>query len=296
MSPPIVLDFDGSVGTAHEALRIDLRAWHDRIRFACSLRALRALRKVLDATLPTLHGSVLLGSGDFHHVSLPLIERATRDHAEFDVVVLDNHPDNMRFAFGVHCGSWVRRVAALRHVHHVHVLGITSSDVDAAHAWQNYLRPLWRGKVSYACLRVDTRWARRLGLDVRTFDSTASLLAHWSESLARSDRPVYLSIDKDVFSPEVVQTNWDQGCLNAGDLWSVIDALRGRLIGCDITGEVSIAHYRSRLKRWLSALDGQAEPSAATLTGWQRRQDDFNAAILRRLGHLSTSPRGAGIV
>ena len=61
--------------------------------------------------------SVLLGSGDFHHLSLPLVEleaRRQRSRAgSLRVVVLDNHPDNMRFPLGVHCGSWVGRAAAL---------------------------------------------------------------------------------------------------------------------------------------------------------------------------------------
>ena len=283
--PPVVLDFDGSVEGATDAICVDLRAWHDRIRFACSLRALRKLRKMLDVAAPAPHGPVFLGSGDFHHVSLPLIERIARSYSGFDVVVLDNHPDNMRFAFGVHCGSWVRRVAALPQVHHVHVLGITSSDVDTAHAWQNYLRPLRRGKVSYACLGVDTSWAQHHGLGkrVRTFDCVAELLAHWRADLSRSGRPVYLSIDKDAFSAEGVQTNWDQGRLLADDLWIVINSLRGRLLGCDVCGEVSIAHYRSRLKRWLSALDGQVKPPALELAAWQRRQAEFNAALLQHL-------------
>src|SRR6185437_14562738 len=136
---PVVLDIGGSLGT------------------------MRRFTAQLDAQLPAQYGTVFTGSGDFHHLSWPLIARL-KPAQSIQVVVLDNHPDNMRFPFGVHCGSWVRRVAALPFVEHVHVLGITSHDIGAGHAWENYLAPLLRGKLTYWSMGVDTGWSRRLGI------------------------------------------------------------------------------------------------------------------------------------
>src|SRR3989442_1305174 len=90
----------------------------------------------------------------------------------------------MRFPWGVHCGSWVRRVALHPAVSHVHVAGITSGDIGRAHAWENYLTPLRAGRLSYWSAGVDTGWARRLGVDAafRGFASVADLsrtLATW---------------------------------------------------------------------------------------------------------------------
>ena len=138
---------------------------------------------------PADHGTVFMGSGDFHHLSWPLIERcaAGRAPASLRVVVLDNHPDNMRFPWGVHCGSWVRRVARLPQVAHVHVIGITSGDLGAAHAWEHNLGSVWSGKVTYWSTGVDTRWSRWLGLGprFRSFPDRATLV----ERPARSWRP-----------------------------------------------------------------------------------------------------------
>src|SRR6185312_4599800 len=109
---PVVLDIDGSVGELPNRLVLPLAEWQEAIRFGCSLATMRRFRTLLDAQLPAHYGTVFTGSGDFHHLSWPLIVRL-KPATAIQVVVLDNHPDNMRFPFGVHCGSWVRRVAAL---------------------------------------------------------------------------------------------------------------------------------------------------------------------------------------
>ncbi|WP_442975290.1 hypothetical protein, partial [Salmonella enterica] len=108
-------------------------------------------------------------------------------------------------------------------------------------------------------LRVDTRWARRAGLGaaIRSFDSAADLLQSLRDDRARSRRPVYVSIDKDVLAPEVARTNWDQGVMDEATLAAALAELRHGLVGADITGEVSVWRYRSRLKRLLSAVDAQ---------------------------------------
>lgn len=284
MNAPLVLDFDRSVGALPGARVIDLSDWQEAIRFGCSLRRLRDLRAVIEQRLPERYGTVFLGSGDYHHLSWPLIERCAA-RGPFEVVVFDNHPDNMRFPFGVHCGSWVRQVALLPFVAHVHVLGISSGDVSARHAWENYLAPLARGKLSYWTLGVDTRWAARIGLEraFRSFDSADALLDRFVEERCGNAAPTYLSIDKDVLSPEVARTNWDQGRLDDGHLFRAIDALAGRLIGSDITGDVSAYRYRAWWKRKLSALDEQPAIDAAQLAAWQAQQHALNLRLLERI-------------
>ena len=284
MAAPVVLDFDGSVGALPGAAVLELRVWQEAIRFGCSLRRLRELVAFVAPRLPADHGTVFLGSGDYHHLSWPLIERRAA-HAPFEVIVFDNHPDNMRFPFGVHCGSWVRRVALLPSVAHVHVLGISSGDVSAAHAWENYLAPLRRRKLTYWTVGVDTRWAARLGLAdaFRAFDTPTDLLKGFiAQQRGRTGR-VYLSIDKDVLSPEVARTNWDQGRLLDSDLLGAIDALHGRLIGSDITGDVSEYRYETWWKRRLSALDEQPAIDPAQLAAWQAQQHALNLRLLERI-------------
>ena len=281
---PLVLDFDASAGALPGAAVLALAHWHQRIRFGCSLRCLAALQNELVVRMPADPGPVFTGSGDFHHVSLLLLQRIT-DHGPLDVVVLDNHPDNMRYPWGIHCGSWVSHVARLPFVRQVQVMGISASDVSLRHVLENRLLPLWRGRVSYWCLGLDVRWASYAGLGaaIRGFDSSRAMLDAFTEQQKNARAPIYLSVDKDVLSPEVARTNWDQGRLTEADILEVAACVRPRLAGCDITGDVSVAHYASRWKRWLSRLDAQPEVDGAELGQWQAAQHSLNRRILHAL-------------
>jgi len=278
---PVILDIDGSVGAIDGSVLLDVKDWHDTLRFACSIKQLTLFGRMLDSRLPPRHGTVFMGSGDFHHLSLPLIARAAEGRQKIEVVVFDNHPDNMRFPFAVHCGSWVWRVASLPQVAHVHVVGITSSDIAWTHAWENHLRPLYRGRVTYWSTGVAVGWAGRIGLGeaIRAFDSTTDLIDAFKRQMGRSSAPVYLSIDKDVLDPLEVTTNWDQGRLRTAAIVDVIERLRGRLIGSDVTGDISIACYRQWWKRFLSGLDRQAVPDPQSVQVWQRQQHETNRRL-----------------
>ena len=280
-APPLVLDIDDSVGELPGRVVLPLASWQEPIRFGCSLAVMRRFRALLEARMPARYGTVFTGSGDFHHLSWPLIARL-RPAVAIQVVVLDNHPDNMRFPFGVHCGSWVRRVAALPFVEHVHVLGITSHDIGAGHAWENYLAPLLRGKLSYWSMGVDTGWAKWLGIAraFHSFDTPEALVDAFVERQRGQNLASYLTIDKDAFAPEVARTNWDQGRLQLRHALALIASLRPGLAGSDINGEVSHYRYQSWWKRRLSALDEQPAIDPAQLAGWQAQQHALNLRLL----------------
>ena len=94
---PVVLDVDGSVGPLAREKRLPLADWQELVRFGCGLRSFRRFSQAMKEQLPAQHGTVLMGSGDFHHLSWPLIERCIADKGfsakhPLRVVVLDNHP------------------------------------------------------------------------------------------------------------------------------------------------------------------------------------------------------------
>lgn len=291
MNPPLVLDTDDAVLPLPDEIRIVLPpAWRESMRFGCSMSAMRLGVAQMQAQMPGFerHGTVFMGSGDFHHLSWPLIERCLASQVRpgghrLRVIVLDNHPDNMRFPWGVHCGSWVGRVALLPQVEHVHVVGITSADIGAGHAWEHRLAALQAGKLTYWSVGVNTRWAHWLGLG-RSFQSFAdgdAMIAAVCHELAASQAPAYLSVDKDAFAPSVVRTNWDQGCMQAHHAEQILAALRGSLVGSDVTGEISTWHYATRWKRWLSAADGQDTGTQVDdLADCQAGQAAFNLRLL----------------
>lgn len=285
---PLVLDFDASAGVLPGATVLPLATWQEDIRFGCTLRTFRRLVRHLDATMPAEYGTVLMGSGDYHHLTWPLVQRQ-RARGPFQLVVFDNHPDNMRFPWGIHCGSWVRKVALLPYVTHVHVVGITSGDIGAKHAWENYLRPLRAGKLTYWSMDVDVSWASRLGLAhaFKRFDHPDALTAAFVARLREQAQPTYLSIDKDAFSVDTARTNWDQGRIDERHAMAIIQALRGNIIASDINGEVSAYTYRTWWKRLLSGMDGQEPVPQSQLDAWQAQQRALNTRLLAAIAESS---------
>ena len=55
------------------------------------------------------------------------------------------------------------------------------------------------------------------------------------------NNPIYISIDKDVLSEKVVDTNWNQGEMNLNELETILHniIIRENVIGIDICGECS---------------------------------------------------------
>ena len=130
--------------------------------------------------------------------------------------------------------------------------------------------------------------ARRLGLAhaFRGFDTAAAMVDAFVECQRTQTAPSYLSIDKDVFAPEVARTNWDQGQLQLGHALALIDSLRRGLVGSDINGEISHYRYRSWWKRKLSALDAQPVIDPAQPAGWQAQQHALNLQLLAAIANL----------
>jgi arginase family enzyme len=284
MSRALILDFDHSVRSLPGADSIALGDRQESIRFGCRMPMLRRLGSELRSALDSRPRVVFMGSGDYHHVSYLLIERLRTLHTQIQVVVFDNHPDNMRYPFGIHCGSWVWHVSRLPFVARVHVVGITSTDVERGHFWENHLAPLRSGNVIYWCVQRNLRALRFLGVThSRSFSSIAGLLEQLEAELARTSEPVYLSIDKDVLSPEVVQTNWDQGVMRLEEMTDAIKMLQGRVIGSDVVGEVSSYRYHSPFKRLLSGLDHQPAIPDDKLDEWQTRHQQVNLHLLSLL-------------
>jgi hypothetical protein len=283
-SDALILDFDRSVLSIPRATRVDLRHWQEAIRFGCPQRALWRLGEQLAPVLASAPRVAFMGSGDYHHVTCLLLERFRQAPQPVRIVVFDNHPDNMRYPFGIHCGSWVAAASRLPCVAGIDVLGITSHDVERAHAWENHWGNLRSGKVRYWCVGRDLSWMRYLGPQhSRSFATTAELLAAYAEDAVLRQEPIYLSIDKDVLSPADAHTNWDQGVMRLEELLGLVTLLKPRIVAADVTGEISLYRYRSRFKRLLSGLDGQSEPAPQDIARWQAEHHAINQRLLAAL-------------
>ena len=72
----------------------------------------------------------------------------------------------------------------------------------------------------------------------------------WKKKLSgfHADFPVYFSVDKDVFSPQVCSTNWDQGTMRLEEMTGILGWFRsqGETTGVDLCGEPDPVRAKER--------------------------------------------------
>jgi hypothetical protein len=127
-----LLDLDGSL-TSQQSLPsaagwssvdvVPMRDLAGRLRLWARAATMRQARLRLRQSGTTL---TMIGSGDFHHLAVLLIEQACEP---VTLVHFDNHPDWVRWAPRWHCGSWVNQALRLPNVVRVVTIGPCSDDL-----------------------------------------------------------------------------------------------------------------------------------------------------------------------
>jgi arginase family enzyme len=267
-----LLDLDGSLPAASALARtgawssvdtVPLRDLAPALRLWARDATMRRARGRLGQSGPTL---TLIGSGDFHHLAVPLIAQARET---VTVVHFDNHPDWVRWAPRWHCGSWVNQALALPHVARVVTAGPCSDDlvrpqlkggnVAALGAGRLVLFP-WRhapsrlfGRIAdgpgHRCADGHLVWRNLADCDS---DERLALLLGAIETPS-----IWLTIDKDVLAETDALTNWDQGQMPLAALLELVAGLvaRKRVCGADICGEYSVPVLSNLAKRIESRFD-----------------------------------------
>ncbi len=249
---------------------VDLLALRPGLQFYADRTARALFRKVVGRA-PTSH-VCLIGSGDFHHLTLLRLERLA---GPFLLVVFDNHSDCSSIGPRYHCGNWLYHAALLSGCRKVLHFGSTEH----------------RGFTS-ACfgsgrLIRKGSWIETPGRDV-TADSD---IQRFAETLAGHNPeriPVYASIDKDVLCGEEAPGDWENGVLRLEQLRAMLEHLTRAypVAGADITGEKGGAfHYPSRpLKNVLSRIEHRNCRDATPITTAIQKQRAVNCALLEVLG------------
>jgi arginase family enzyme len=209
---------------------------------------------------------VFLGSGDFHHVTPILLARAIQASGAKAVTVLhfDNHPDWVRFANGVHCGSWVGAAARMSGVARVITVGVCSPDIHRPSPRRADLDLIREGRVELYAYQAPGG-AASIDLCGRSWPTIEAMgeaaFAAFLPSRVETEA-VYITIDKDVLSAADAATNWDQGRASLEFLKALLVPLlqTHRVIGADVVGDWSQAVYgggplAALLKRGEAMLD-----------------------------------------
>ncbi|WP_414476171.1 hypothetical protein [Microvirga sp. M2] len=207
----------------------------------------------------------MTGSGDFHHLTPALIERADRP---VTVIHFDNHPDGAWSFPRRHCGSWVNAALVLAHVRKVITIGCCSDDLTRLGGRTAWIQALQNGRLE---LHPWSRSPAILGRGVRGVPGhrTEGRKLYWNglagstwpgfvEDLVRriAGETLWISIDKDVLGPTEAATNWDQGAMPLAYLEEALSALarHAPIAGVDVCGEYAPRRHRhpaKRLEAWI---------------------------------------------
>lgn len=239
------------------------------VRLWSKQQALDALGRDIARSVPFagMHPQLcFLGSGDFHHVTALLLDTALeRQSVSTTLIHFDNHPDWVTFDGGMHCGSWVNRALAHRHIQKVITVGVCSHDLRSPERKGANLRWLGEGRLElYPYRHPPSRVDGDYG-DGASYRQDKGAL-HWKtiseigeenfidHILSRiGTQAVYLTIDKDVLAAADAVTNWDQGSMRLPYLLTLISEIGRchRIIGADVTGDYSAPSYAGDLKTLL---------------------------------------------
>lgn len=155
-----------------------------------------------------------LGNGNYHYLTLVLLSRLSEP---FTLITFDHHNDAGDFPFleMTSCGSWIQTaVDRVPLMERVIIIGADSQ--NGKKTKENYSNQLF-------------------------FVSDTKVPENLQEiSLLIKTKNIYMSIDRDYLSKEVVQTNWDQGDNQLSDLLKAIRFLANHhtLVGADVCGDI----------------------------------------------------------
>lgn len=280
-----------SAASCWQSVRVlDLRDLAAKLRLWSSGKTITETRRRLQGAPfhpdPTV---TLVGSGDFHHLTPLLLERAREP---VTVIHFDNHPDWVRLAPRWHCGSWVNQALRSERVARVITIGPCSNDLVWPGLKGGNLSALASGRLRlFPWSHAPSRVLRRIadGPSYRCASSQlvwSNLAEMTSEQAARAilsqiaTDAIWLTIDKDVLPEAEVVSNWDQGEMPLRAVLALIEAVgrKHSIAGADICGDYAAPQFSNALKRWEAHRDQprRARPDAAALA----RNADVNRQLL----------------
>lgn len=217
-SPVVVMNFSGAYELEDfdkdpEITKLDFRQLEGTDGY-CSKSAAKEIKERIQEFGP--HGIHFLDSGDYHYVSKFWTDLIT---VPFSLVLIDHHTDmqDSRIDGMLSCGDWVKAVIEQnKMLKHVFVLGVPK---ESAMKVDKSLLP----KVTFVTEKDFKDFLR-------------------GKKEPADGETIYISIDKDVLSPEDAVTNWDQGDMREADLRKFLfhQVERENVIGVDVCGEFQV--------------------------------------------------------
>ena len=254
-----IIDFDGSITKQSNFIAefkqriniVNLRKFQQAARLWTSPKRFAEICQT--AFIEFKPSFYLLGSGDFHHFSLGLINQYKDP---LTVVLFDNHPDWIKPPHQYHCGTWVYGLARLPHVERIIIIGLESGDINGKKFQDGDVESYLNQKVillPYELVNIEINEKENVQLRSKLKQNLNAGIAEIVSHIKTQN--VYISVDKDCMRLEDAFTNWEQGSIPLSTILATIAAikLQFNIVGADTVGDYSVLHFRSPLK-WLGSL------------------------------------------
>lgn len=207
-------------------LCVDLKGISGTNCFCDDLARVEIGKRITESGI-SFDGIHFIDNGNYHYMSAIMLEQVKEP---FSLVVLDHHPDMQPPMFGdiLSCGGWVLDVIEKsEYVCDIHVIGADRGLISGLDK-----------KIQERAIFYDLEDVFLKG----DFGGSEGCDEHLGIKLPSTEYPVYLSIDKDVLSKDVIITNWDQGDMTASQMFAFTTALltEKKVLGIDVCGECSL--------------------------------------------------------
>lgn len=168
-----------------------------------------------------------IDSGNYHYVTKLWADKIKEP---FSLVLFDHHTDMQPPAFGtvLSCGSWVKELLDIcPNLKKVYLIGIG----------EKYIFP------------VKNMYKERL-VWFPEKDILNNKALHWFQKTYIKES-LYISVDKDLLSTDVVTTNWDQGDVSLTMFQNLIHVILSyhKVIGMDVAGECTNMSDQENIKK-----------------------------------------------
>lgn len=180
------------------------------------------LNKITEKIDKTKQGQLYyLGNGNYHYLTLSLLAQIKEP---FTLVLFDHHNDAgyLPYPNMISCGSWVQNaVEDLPLLEEVFIIGANAGNKKDA----------------------KSQVASKINILNEDELSKGSLSDFASKIKTKN---IYLSVDRDILSKKVVQTNWNQGKVSLKKLVKSLELVSQRhsVIGADVCGDI-VWDYRT---------------------------------------------------
>lgn len=309
---PIGLEIDGALAaqgrlSSRLARMFDLKEFSREARLRCGRTVASRVRERIVAIRKIVPEPWLafFGSGDFHHLSLLLLETLPASRDPVTLVLIDNHPDWTVLPPRYHCGNWVAGALGLPRVERAVLIGMNGPDLRPRDLHFAPLRDVASGRAEmypWECAGVELALRRpegmredgpvrrtRRGCSIRwaTMAQMGADATFARVAGALEGRSIYLSIDKDCLRSADAASDWEQGAMSLDELVRGLRLLRAHcmIVGADVCGERAPAPLAGFIKRLDAGRVGAPWRAPSGLD--VHKNQSANMAILRA---LTTTP------